>query len=100
MKANDVACRRIKKSRRKKIVTYELSCSENFTFDKKMNTNVYVNIKKFLKRKIVAIRNYKNEIKKYPFPRSIKGVEILARYRGLQSGLELAEAFKLEREIS
>jgi len=99
-KATEVACRPLKNSSIKKIFSYEAVCSGNFTFEKKFNPNVYVDIKKFFKKKIVAFRNYKNEIKKYPFPRSIKGIEILARYRGLQSGLEFAEAFRLEREIS
>ena len=47
----------------------------------------------------VAITFYKNELREYPFPRSLKGIEINARFRGLQSGLELAEAFRVERGI-
>ena len=46
-----------------------------------------------------AWSKFKNENHKLPHPRSNKGIEILARYRGMQSGLEFAEAFRLEREI-
>ena len=42
---------------------------------------------------------YKKEIKNYPHPRSIQGVEIQAKYRGLQSGFEYAEAFELKRQV-
>ena len=42
---------------------------------------------------------YKNETKPFPFPRSKKGLETLAKFRGMQSFLNYAEAFKLEREI-
>ena len=99
-KATEVACRPLKNSSVQKIFSYEAVCSGNFNYDNKVDPNVYIDIKKFYKKKILAFKSYKNEIKKYPFPRSIKGIEILARYRGLQSGLELAEAFKLERYIS
>ena len=54
---------------------------------------------KYFKKKIIALKCYRDEIKSYPFPRSIQGVEIQAKYRGLQSGLEYSEAFKMERKI-
>ena len=37
---------------------------------------------------------------KFPHPRSIKAIENLAVYRGIQSGLEKAEAFELIMHIS
>ena len=79
--------------------TFEAVCSGNFKFDKKFNPNVYIDIKKYFKKKIKALLCYGKELKKYPFPRSTQGIEIQAKYRGLQSGLEYSEAFKLERKI-
>ena len=38
---------------------------------------------------------YKSEIKKHPFPRSLKSIEALAILRGSESGFKYAEAFKL-----
>jgi len=61
--------------------------------------NVYVNISKTFDKKIEAVNAYKSELKKYPHPRSIEIIEALAKKRGSEAGLMLAEAFKLIREI-
>ena len=42
-------------------------------------------------------QSYKDEIRKFPHPRSEKGIKILANYRGMQSSLEYAEAFQLKK---
>ena len=61
--------------------------------------NVFVDIKDTFKSKIIAIEQYIGIIKEYPHPRSVENLESLAKYRGAQSGLELAEAFMLMREL-
>lgn len=61
--------------------------------------NYFVNIEKFIKTKIKAIRCYKKEIKPYPHSRSINGVINLNKIRGNQSGLKYAEAFEIIRKI-
>ncbi|PJZ43108.1 hypothetical protein CH370_01370 [Leptospira kmetyi] len=50
-----------------------------------------------LKKKWKALECYYTEIKEFPYPRSYVGLETLARYRGMQSGFKLAEAFKIIR---
>jgi len=97
--ATEIACRPTSNNSVKSVYTFEAVCSGNFKFDKKFNPNVYVDIKKYFKKKLNALKCYRNELKKYPFPRSIQGIEIQAKYRGLQSGLEYSEAFRLERII-
>lgn len=97
--AVEVATRPSKKSSLKEIYSFEIVCSGNFTFEKKFSPTTYVNISKFFKKKIKSIKQYKNENKNFPHPRSIMGVEILARYRGMQSSSNFSEAFKLEREL-
>ena len=52
-----------------------------------------------MKRKLKSWEQYKNETKNFPFPRSREGLKVLAKYRGMQSYLKYAEAFKLEREL-
>ena len=96
-KAVEVAARPFNKKFLRSIYSFETVCSGNFAFENKFSPNVYVNIKKFWKKKLLAFKAYNNEIRKYPFPRSMKGIEIQARYRGLQAGHELSEGFKLER---
>jgi hypothetical protein len=49
--------------------------------------------------KIEALLKYKSEIRDYPFPRSPEGISAFARYRGVQSGNEFAEAFRIIRSI-
>lgn len=61
--------------------------------------NVYYDITKEFKTKIKAINSYKTEIRKFPHPRSIKSLENLATFRGIQSGLIKAEAFRMIRHI-
>ncbi len=87
------------KSKLKYIYSFEIVCSSNWIFENKFNPNTYVDISKFLKKKQKAFQVYTNEKRPFPFPRSKKGIETLARLRGLQAGLKAAEAFKLERAI-
>ena len=57
--------------------------------------NTYFDISKNLKKKLKMASVYKSEIKKHPFPRSLKSIEALAILRGSESGFKYAEAFKL-----
>jgi len=61
--------------------------------------NEYNNIEDFIEKKIEASQVYKDELRDYPHPRSIEGVKILAQYRGLEAGLNFAEAFRIVRLI-
>ena len=98
--ATEIACRPLKNSKISSIYTFEVPCSSNFKFNKLFQPNVYINIKKYLRKKLSAMMCYQKEIKKYPHPRSIQGVIIQSKYRGLQSGLEYAEAFELKRRVA
>ena len=61
--------------------------------------NVYVDITKYIDRKIAAMEEYKTQICHYPNPRSIQGIRALAMLRGTTISREYAEAFMLIREI-
>lgn len=61
--------------------------------------NYYLDIKDVIDQKIEAMKEYKSEIRNYPHPRSEQGIRVLAQYRGMESGLEYAEAFYLVRKI-
>ena len=60
---------------------------------------IYENVEKEFSYKIKGFKMYKNEIMKFPHPRSINAIENLAIYRGTQSGLRKAEAFELVHSI-
>jgi len=62
--------------------------------------NNYEDISDYLEYKLKAMKSYKSELKKYPHPRSLEGIKILAQKRGMEAGLKYAEAFMLLREIN
>lgn len=78
----------------------QLYCYELPGFvDEQFAPNVYVNIDSEFKYKVKALNCYKTEIKNFPHSRSIKSLENLATYRGVQSGMKKAEAFRLIKLI-
>lgn len=62
--------------------------------------NNYEDILDFLPDKLSAMESYKSELKEYPHPRSLEGIEVLAKKRGMEAGLKYAEAFMLLREVN
>lgn len=60
---------------------------------------IYIDISRQLSQKLEVLALYKSEIKSYPHPRSLQGVEIKAQARGLEIGVSAAEAFMLIKEI-
>ncbi len=84
----------------KKILCFEILSSTEWRFNKSFSPNVFIGIEeKYLKIKIASLMEYKSEVKKYPYPRSERGIITLAQYRGMQCANEYAEAFELLREI-
>jgi len=95
------ACRPCNENSPCEIYTFEtLSSTEWQSKNKKLfNPTVYVDVEKVMDKKIEAFEKYNSEKRPYPHPRSPEGIKILAQYRGLESGLRLAEAFCLLRKI-
>lgn len=62
--------------------------------------NWFVDISVSFDRKLAALQAYAAELREWPHPRSLRGVEHLARWRGATIGVEAAEAFMLGRHIS
>lgn len=59
--------------------------------------NWFSDISGTLAKKLEALRAYSAELREWPHPRSLRGVEHLARWRGATVGVEAAEAFMLGR---
>ena len=57
--------------------------------------NYYLDIEQYFELKIAAMEKYSDEWRTFPHPRSPEGLKIVAQYRGIQSGLNYAEAYKL-----
>jgi len=62
--------------------------------------NWFVDIVDTLELKLKALNCYRDEMRPWPHPRSIAGIEHLARWRGASNGIEAAEAFMLGRHLS
>lgn len=61
--------------------------------------NHFVDITKFLDKKIKLLKVFNNEIKKPPFPRSIENIKSLATLRGSMAGCKYAESFMILKDI-
>lgn len=59
----------------------------------------FVDIGGALAKKIEALACYADELRDWPHPRSRRGVETLACWRGTQAGFEAAEAFMIVRRL-
>ncbi len=79
----------------KKVLCFELPGIKREPF----NPNVYEDISANFYFKIKAYKAYKTEIRKFPHPRSLQSIESLAKIRGIEAGLQKAEAFYLVRQI-
>jgi len=86
----------------KKLYCFETLSNTDFSFKKKnkvFNPNFFVDINKFIKKKLELLKIYKRELKQWPHQRSLRGVKILSNYRGSQIGVKNAEAFMCLREL-
>lgn len=86
----------------KKILAFEILSSTEWQIKDSNHVfypNEYSNINSYIDKKIEVLKIYKDELRRFPHPRSIKGVEILAQYRGMEAGHNYAEAFSLIRNL-
>lgn len=83
----------------KEIYSFYVPSSTEWSCPQKFLPNVYVDISNTLKQKLKAMEEYQSELRNFPHPRSLKGIELIASYWGLISGLLYAEPFELVRMI-
>ena len=98
-KAVEAATRPIKGNLVPTIWGCEIPCSGRWTLETKFVPNIYVEIDDFIEMKILAWSKYEGEARKFPFPRSDEGLLTLAKYRGMEAGVNYAEAFKSWRQL-
>jgi len=85
----------------KKIFSCEILSSTEWSYSETFSPNYFeILSNQNLKKKIAAMKFYNSEYQKEPYPRNSRGIQALATFRGLQSGHEYAEAFKLIKFIS
>ena len=84
----------------KALLSFEVLSSTEWKYNKVFEPNLFINIEKEIKYKIKAMKRYKTEMCIFPHPRSMMGINTLAKYRGIQSQNKFAEAFKIIRLFS
>lgn len=95
-----IACRAVPGQFVKRVYFWEnLSSTEWSPKANPFKAQHYVDIHAQLPKKIEAMKAYSSELREFPHPRSIKGIESLAQLRGCEAGFEAAEAFELFRSL-
>lgn len=80
----------------KQILTMEIISETDFGRpEQPFYPNYYIDITKYMDKKIDALRIYDTEMGEPPFPRSIENVKALATLRGSTAGVKYAEAFRM-----
>jgi len=86
----------------KKIRAYETLSETEFSIrpnDSGFQPNLWIDISKYIDRKIEIMRIYQSEMEEHPFPRSEKNIRALATYRGATARADSAEAFISLKEL-
>lgn len=87
----------------KEIYAFETLSSTEWNFDYSAQPafcpNVYVDITSYYAQKEAAMNCYVSELCSFPHPRSLEGMDVLSRTRGMAAGLKRAESFMLIRKI-
>ncbi|MAV95508.1 MAG: GlcNAc-PI de-N-acetylase [Euryarchaeota archaeon] len=83
----------------KKVICFEVPSSSEWNFGDTFSPNIFIDINKELSYKIKAIKAYKNELRKFPHPRSPEALDAIAKRWGSVSGSKAAEAFELVRDL-
>lgn len=99
--ASMIACRPYSAHPVQRLICYEILSSTDqappvpeYSFQ----PNFYVDVSTGLERKKEAMAQYQREIREFPHPRSVKGIEVLAQKRGMEVGFQAAEAFMILRD--
>lgn len=86
----------------KKVLMYECISETEFApafFEKIFIPNYFVDISKYMDKKLEIMRVFESELGEPPFPRSMENIKALARFRGSSVGCHFAEAFQVVKII-
>jgi len=97
LRAVITATRPLKEESVKEIFSFEIPSSTEWNYPLSFSPDVFFDISTTIDIKIKALEKYKTELEKYPHPRSLEGVKLIAKNWGTKVGLEYAEAFKVVR---
>ncbi|MBF0363031.1 MAG: PIG-L family deacetylase [Oligoflexia bacterium] len=92
-----ISCRFLSNPTIKALISYEVISSTEQISSKEhyFIPNWYEDITLELDYKLTAMKCYERESRQYPHPRSIEGIKVRAQIRGVECGVNYAEAFCL-----
>jgi len=96
-KAVIIATRPLERETVKEIYSFEISSSTEWSYPLSFSPDIFFDISATIGIKLKALEKYKTELRAYPHPRSLEGIELIAKVWGMKVGLEYAEAFKVVR---
>ena len=85
----------------REIRTFEVSSATDYGCFSAQNAfvpNLYIDINDFWEAKQTALGCYEGEIRHVPHSRSLEGIDVLSKVRGMSVGLHRAEAFSVIRK--
>lgn len=83
----------------KEIYSFEVLSSTEWRFPLTFSPDCFFDITQTIDIKTAALEKYRDELKEYPHPRSIKGMCLNAEQWGMKTGVSYAEAFKVVRLV-
>lgn len=93
--ASITAARPLEHSKINSIISFEAISSSDWRHPYSFKPNLFIDISKELPQKIKALKEYKNEIREFPHPRSKETLEAVAIRWGSLYGYKAAEAFEI-----
>ncbi|MDD2830180.1 MAG: PIG-L family deacetylase [Sulfuricurvum sp.] len=83
----------------REIYAFEVLSSTEWNYPLSFSPDLYYDITNTLPLKVKAMEHYHGELRDFPHPRSLEGIELVATYWGMRTGISKAEAFKTVRML-
>ena len=83
----------------KEIYSFEVLSSTGWNYPTTFSPSVFFDVTETIDIKRKALECYKSEMKDFPHPRSLKGMDLTAQVWGMKVGSDYAEAFECVRSI-
>lgn len=93
------AARPLPKESVKEILSFEILSSTEWNNPQTFFPDAFFDITNTIEDKLSALSEYKSELRKFPHPRSLKGVRLNAENWGMKTGVRFAEVFKIVRSL-
>lgn len=81
----------------REIYSFEILSSSEWNYPSSFTPNLFFDIEETIELKQRALKVYEGELRDFPHPRSLKGIEVNALHWGMKSGCRAAEAFEVIR---